>query len=94
MIDQIVLIREELKRKIKEELERLESAKEVTDIIRGINEIKKVLDNHKLKLLKLVEPEEIDDELYEELDKISEELLKNPEKGLTAEEAVRELLSS
>ena len=44
-----------------------------------------------VKLMK-IEPEEIDDELYEELDKISEELLKNPEKGLTGESAVKELL--
>jgi|GEM_PF-1373837 hypothetical protein len=94
MMDQIVLIREELRKKINEELEKLGSATEVTDIIREIDEIKKVLDDHKLRLLKLVEPEEIDDELYEELDKISEELLKNPEKGLTAEDAIKELLSS
>ncbi len=75
-------------------MKRLESATEVTDIIRKIDEIKKVLDDHKVRLLKLVEHEEIDDELYEELDKISEELLKNPKKGLTAEDAIKELLSS
>ncbi len=51
------------------------------------------LDDHNLGLLKLVEPERIDDELYEELDKIPEELLKNFEKGLTAEDAVREPLN-
>ena len=37
--------------------------------------------------------EEIDDELYEELDKISKNLFENPEKGLSAEEAIKELLS-
>ncbi len=94
MMDQIVLIREELRKKINEELEKLGSATEVIDIIREIDEIKKVLDDHKLRLLKLVEPEEIDDELYEELDKISKDLLKNPDKGLTAEDAIKELLSS
>jgi len=94
MMDQIVLIKEELRKKINEELEKLRSATEVTDIIREIDEIRKVLDDHKLRLLKLVEPEEIDDELYKELDRISEELLKNPEKGLTAEDAIKELLSS
>jgi len=71
---------------------------EVIEVIKGIDEIKKVLDDLKLLLLKLciqqVKPEEIDDELYEELDNISEDLLKNPEKGLTAEDAIKELLSS
>jgi len=94
MMDKFVLIREELRKKINEELEKLGSATEVIDIIREIDEIKKVLDDHKLRLLKLVEPEEIEDELYEKLDKISEDLLKNPDKGLTAEDAIKELLSS
>ena len=97
MIDQIALVKEELKKKINEELEKLRSTTELTDIIKEINEIRGVLDDFKLKLLKLyaqqLEPEEIDDELYGELDKISKDLLENPEKGLSAEEAVKELLS-
>lgn len=97
MIDQIALVKEELKKKINEELEKLRSTTELTDIIKEINEIRGVLDDFKLKLLKLyaqqLEPEEIDDELYEELDKISRDLFENPEKGLSAEEAVKELLS-
>ena len=97
MIDQIALVKEELKKKINEELEKLRFTTELTDIIKEINEIRGVLDDFKLKLLKLyaqqLEPEEIDDELYEELDKISKDLLENPEKGLSAEEAVKELLS-
>ena len=98
MMDQIILIREELRKKINEELDKLESTTDVTDVIKEIDEIRKVLDDFKLRLLKLraqqLEPEEIDDNLYEELDKISEDVLKNPEKSLTAEDAVRELLSS
>ena len=97
MIDQIALVKEELKKKINEELEKLRFTTELTDIIKEINEIRGVLDDFKLKLLKLyaqqLEPEEIDDELYEELDKISKDLFENPEKGLSAEEAVKELLS-
>jgi len=98
MMDQIILIREELRKKINEELDKLESTTDVTDVIKEIDEIRKVLDDLKLRLLKLraqqLESEEIDDDLYEELDKISEDILKNPEKSLTAEDAVRELLSS
>jgi len=98
MIDRVALIREELKKKISEELERLESATDVSDIVKEIEEIKDTLEELKLKLLKLyvqqLEPEEIDDELYEELDEISEDILKNPEKGLSVEDAVKELLSS
>jgi len=97
MSDQIAFVKEELKKKINEELEKLRSTTELTDIIKEINEIRGVLDDFKLKLLKLyaqqLEPEEIDDELYEELDKISKDLFENPEKGLSAEEAVKELLS-
>jgi ribosomal protein L29 len=98
MMDQIILIREELRKKINEELDKLESTTDVTDVIKEIDEIRKVLDDLKLRLLKLraqqLESEEIDDDLYEELDKISEDILKNPEKSLTAEDAVKELLSS
>jgi len=98
MIDHVALIREELKKKISEELERLESVTDVSDIIKEIEEIKDMLEDLKLKLLKLyvqqLEPEEIDDELYEELDEISEDILKNPEKGLSVKDAVKELLSS
>jgi len=98
MTDQIILIREELRKKINEELEKLESTTDVTDVIKEIDEIRRVLDDLKLRLLKLraqqLESEEIDDDLYEELDKISEDILKNPEKSLTAEDAVKELLSS
>jgi hypothetical protein len=91
---EVSLVKEELRRRISEELEKLESITELTDIVKEIDEIKGFLDDVKRKLLEMIEPEEIDDELYEELDKISEELLKNPEKGLTAESAVKELLSS
>ena len=83
-MDQIILIREELRKKINEELEKLESTTDVTDVIKEIDEIRRVLDDLKLRLLKLraqqLESEEIDDDLYEELDKISEDILKNPEK--------------
>lgn len=98
MIKQVDVIREEIRRKINEELDKLSSVTEMADIIKEIDEIKNVLEDLKLKLLKLyvqqLEPEEIDDELYEDLDKISEESLKNPEKCLSADEAIKELLSS
>jgi len=84
MIEQVDVIREELRRKINEELDKLNSAAEITDMIKEIDEIKNILEDLKLKLLKLyaqqLEPEEIDDELYEELDRLSEELLKNPKR--------------
>ena len=97
MIEQVEVIREEIRRKINEELDKLSSVTEMTDIIKEINEIKNVLDDLKLKLLKLyvqqLEPEEIDDKLYEELDRISKDALKNSEKCLSADEAIKELLS-
>ncbi len=61
----------------REETERL-----ITGIIKEIEEIKSTLDDLRLKLLKLyiqqLESEEIDDELYEELDKLAKEAFKNP----------------
>ena len=97
MIEQVEVIKEEIRRKINEELDKLSSVTEMTDIIKEIDEIKNVLDDLKLKLLKLyvqqLEPEEIDDKLYEELDRISKDALKNPEKCLSADEAIKELLS-
>ncbi len=75
----------------KKETERL-----ITSIVKEIDEIKSTLGDLRLKLLKLyiqqLESEEIDDELYEELDKLAKEAFKNPEKCLSADEAIRELL--
>ncbi len=95
MIEQVDVIREEIRRKINEELDKLSSVAKLTEIIKEIDEIKNVLDDLKLKQLKLyvqqLEAEEIDDELYEGLDRLSKDALKNPEKCLSADEAIKEL---
>ena len=54
------------------------------------------LEEIKLKLIKIqaeqIECEHIEDSLDEELEKLSQDALKHPEKCLSADEAVKELL--
>jgi len=55
----------------------------------------KKLDEMERELLRIIaeseEPELIDDELYDELLRKAEEIKNHPEKGLTLEEAIKEL---
>ncbi len=67
----------------------------VIRLLNDIREMRKKLDEIEQELLRLIaeseEPEIVNEELYEELLRKAEELKKNPEKGMSLEEALREL---
>ncbi|ACS33842.1 hypothetical protein [Thermococcus gammatolerans] len=67
----------------------------VIRLLNDIREMRKKLDEIEQELLRLIaeseEPEIVNEELYEELLRKAEELGKNPEKGMSLEEALREL---
>ncbi|EEB73357.2 conserved hypothetical protein [Thermococcus sp. AM4] len=67
----------------------------VIRLLNDIREMRKKLDEIEEELLRLIaeseEPEIVNEELYEELLRKAEELRKNPEKGMSLEEALREL---
>ncbi len=67
----------------------------VIRLLNDIREMRKKLDEIEQELLRLIaeseEPEIVNEELYEELLRKAEELRKNPEKGMSLEEALREL---
>ena len=64
-------------------------------LLNDIKEMRKKLDEMERELLRIIaeseEPELIDDELYDELLRKAEEIKNHPEKGLTLEEAIKEL---
>ncbi len=70
-------------------------ASAVRVLLHDIREMRKKLDEMERELLRLMaeseEPEIVDDELHEELLRKAESLKRNPESGLSLDEAIEEL---